>query len=51
MFGCGLGEGIQSALQGMIVYLTDSERNAQMFTFANQILVIAFVWFGTIIVA
>ena len=31
MFGCGLGEGIRSALQGILVYLTDSSRNAQMF--------------------
>ena len=32
MTGCGLGEGIEPALQGLITYLTDSRRNAQLFT-------------------
>ena len=32
MVGCGLGEGIEPALQGFVTFLTDSSRNAQLFT-------------------
>ncbi len=32
MFSSGLGEGIEPALQGLITFLTDSRRNAQLFT-------------------
>lgn len=32
MAGCSLGEGMESALQGLETYLTDSAHNAQLFT-------------------
>lgn len=32
MVGCGLGEGMEPALQGLVTYLTDSAHNAQLFT-------------------
>ena len=32
MIGAGLGEGLEPALQGLIAYLTDSERYAPLFT-------------------
>ena len=32
MIGCGLGEGMEPALQGLITFLADSRRNAQLFT-------------------
>ena len=32
MTGCGLGESMEPALQGLLTYLTDSARNAQLFT-------------------
>lgn len=32
MIGCGLGEGMEPALQGFLTYLTGSSQNAQLFT-------------------
>jgi hypothetical protein len=32
MVGCGLGEALEPALQGLVTYLTDSAENAQLFT-------------------
>lgn len=32
MIGCGLGEGMEPALQGFLTYLSDSAQNAQLFT-------------------
>jgi hypothetical protein len=32
MVGCGLGEALEPALQGLVTYLTDSSENAQLFT-------------------
>ena len=32
MLGCGLGEALEPALQGLVTYLTDSAENAQLFT-------------------
>ena len=32
MIGCGLAEGIEPALQGLVTFLTDSTRNASLFT-------------------
>lgn len=31
MIGCGLCEGLEPALQGLLTYLTESSRNAQLF--------------------
>lgn len=32
MLGCGLGEGIEPALQGLLTFLTNSSKNARLFT-------------------
>ena len=32
MIDCGLGEGMEPALQGLLTFLTDSTRNSQLFT-------------------
>ena len=32
MIGCGLGEGMEPALQGLVTYLTNSAHNAELFT-------------------
>lgn len=32
MLGCGLGEGIEPALQGFLTFLTDSSENGRLFT-------------------
>lgn len=32
MIGCGLGEGLEPALQGLVTYLTDSSRNLKLYS-------------------
>lgn len=32
MVGCGFGEGIEPALQGLVTFVTDSGQNARVFT-------------------
>lgn len=32
MAGCGLGEGLEPALQGLITYLVDSDKTVRLFT-------------------
>lgn len=32
VFGCGLGEGIEPALQGFVTSVIDASQNAQLFT-------------------